>query len=209
MSENTDTLKDDIAFMRALAQEGRRAPLLGGACLLAAGLLFSAATLVSWGMTAGLIILPSFWYLGVWVVATIAFYCVLAALLVSWRRAAKPGATSAGNRAFRGAWSAGGWAMTAIAIGSSLVSWRLHTWLVFAAFPSIILSVYGAAWMMSAMVSDRWWVRWVAAGCFIAAIGLPLAPSVQAEYLAFAAALLLLMAAPGAALMRAEPSDIV
>jgi len=66
MSENTDTLKDDIAFMRALAQEGRRAPLLGGACLLAAGLLFSAATLVSWGMTAGLIILPSFWYLGVW-----------------------------------------------------------------------------------------------------------------------------------------------
>jgi hypothetical protein len=156
MSENIDTIKDDIAFMRALAQEGRRAPLLGGASLLAAGLLFSAATLVCWAMTAGLLILPSFWYLGVWVVATIAFYCVLAALLVSWRRNVKPGATTTGNRAFRGAWSAGGWAMTAISLGSTVMVWRLHTWLVFAAFPSIILSVYGAAWMISAVVSDRW-----------------------------------------------------
>jgi hypothetical protein len=52
-------------------------------------------------------------------------------------------------------------------------------------------------------------VRWVAAGCFVAAVGLALMPSVQAEYLAFAAALLLLMAAPGVALMREEPSDIV
>ena len=61
MSEHIDTLKDDIAFMRALAQEGRRAPLLGGALLLAAGLLFSAASLVSWAMSAGLIVLPSVW----------------------------------------------------------------------------------------------------------------------------------------------------
>jgi len=102
-------------------------------------------------------------------------------------------------RAFRSAWSAGGWAMTAISLGSGLIAWRLRTWLVFAAFPTIILSIYGAAWMISATVSDRWWVRWVAAGCFIAAIGMALMPSYQAESLAFAAALLLLMAAPAPA----------
>ncbi|HEY3889771.1 MAG TPA: hypothetical protein VGL73_14425 [Caulobacteraceae bacterium] len=209
MSEQINILKDDIAFMRALAQEGRRVPLLGGACLLAAGLIFSAATLVSWAMAAKLVILPNFWLVGVWGVATVVFYGVFALLMVFWRRAAKPGARTTANRAFRGAWSAGGWAMTAISIGSILTAWRLHSWLVFAAFPTIILSVYGAAWMISAVLSDRWWVRWVAAGCFIAAVGMTLLPSVQAEYLAFAAALLLLMAAPGAALMREEPSDIV
>jgi len=209
MSEHIDTLKDDIAFLRAIAQEGRRAPLLGGALLLAAGLLFSAASLVSWAMSAGLIVLPGVWSYGVWGLAAVAFYGIFAALMVSWSRAAKPGAASAGNRAFRSAWSAGGWAMTAISLGTGLMAWHLHTSLVFAAFPTIILSIYGAAWMISATVSDRWWVRWVAAGCFIAAIGMALVPSYQAEYLVFAAALLVLMAAPGAALMRAEPSDIV
>jgi hypothetical protein len=209
MSGQIDVLKDDIAFMRALALEGRRAPLLGGACLLAAGLIFSAATLVSWAMTAKLIILPDVWYLGVWGVATIAFYGVFAALMLAWRRTAKPGAMTIGNRAFRWAWSAGGWAMTTISVGSILMAWRLHTWLVFAAFPTIILAIYGAAWLISALFSDRWWVRWVAAGCFIAAVALALMPNYQFESLAFAAALLLLMAAPGVALMREEPSDIV
>ncbi len=208
MSDGIDRLKDDIAFMRALAQEGHRAPLLGGACLLAAGLIFSAATLVSWAMTAKLIALPQFWYLGVWLIATVVFYVVFAGLMVSWRRAAKPGAATTANRAFRRAWSAGGCAMTTISVGSSLMAWRVHSWLVFAAFPTIILSVYGAAWMISAVLSDRWWVRWVAAGCFAAAIGLTLVPY-KAEYLAFAVALLLLMAAPGLALMRQEPSDVV
>jgi hypothetical protein len=99
--------------------------------------------------------------------------------------------------------------MTVISIGSALLALRLHSWLIFAAFPTIVLSIYGAAWMISAVLSDRWWVRWVAAGCFLAAVGLPLAPNAQVESLAFAAALLLLMAAPGAALMREEPSGLV
>lgn len=209
MSEHIDTLKDDIAFMRALAQEGRRAPLLGGALLLAAGLIFSAATLVSWAISAGLINLPVVWITGVWLVAAVVFYVVFALLAGHWRRTGKPGALTATNRAFRWAWSAGGCAMTVISVGSVLIALRLHTWLVFATFPTIVLSIYGAAWMISIVLSDRWWVRWVAAGCFLAAIGLPLLPNVQIESLALAAALLLLMAAPGAALMREEPSDIV
>jgi hypothetical protein len=209
MSDHIDTLKGDIAFMRGLAQEGRRAPLLGGAVLLAAGLIFSAATLASWAMAARLILLPAFWSLGIWLVATAAFYMVFAVLAGHWRRNGKAGALTATNRAFRWAWGAGGCAMTAISVGSTLLAFRLHTSLVFAAFPTIVLSIYGAAWMISTVLSDRWWVRWVAAGCFLAAIGLPLAPNAQVESLAFAAALLLLMAAPGAVLMREEPSGLV
>ena len=209
MSERIDILKDDIAFMRALAQEGRRAPLLGGASLLVAGLIYSGATLFCWAKTARLIIAPDFWYLGVWVVATFVYMLVMTVLIGRWRGTGRPGATTLTNRTFRWAWSAGGWAIMAIFAGSSVLAWRFHTWMVFATFPTIILSIYGAAWTISAVVSDRWWVRWVAAGCFIAAIGVTVMPSYSAEYLAFTASLLLLMAAPGAALMHDEPSDIV
>jgi hypothetical protein len=177
MSENIDILKDDIAFMRAMAQEGRRAPLLGGASLLAAGLIYSAATLFCWAKTAKLIVVPDFWYLGVWPVATVVYFLVMAVLIGRWRSTGKPGSAALTNRAFRWAWSAGGWAIMAIFAGSAVMGWRFHTWVVFATFPTIILAIYGAAWTISAVVSDRRWVRWVAAGCFVAAVGVTLMPA--------------------------------
>ena len=39
MSDHTDGLKDDIVFMRGLAEQGRRGPVLGGIFLVAAGLI--------------------------------------------------------------------------------------------------------------------------------------------------------------------------
>ena len=39
-----DAIRDDIAFMRALAEEGRNGPLVGGPMLLAAGLSFGSTT---------------------------------------------------------------------------------------------------------------------------------------------------------------------
>lgn len=41
--EDIQSVHDDIAYMRALATDGRRAPLLGGSSLIAAGLLFGSA----------------------------------------------------------------------------------------------------------------------------------------------------------------------
>ena len=38
MNDQINVLKDDIAFMRALAQEGRTPPLLGGAVLAGASI---------------------------------------------------------------------------------------------------------------------------------------------------------------------------
>ena len=38
--DQMQSVHDDIAYMKALAQEGRQAPLLGGFILISAGLIF-------------------------------------------------------------------------------------------------------------------------------------------------------------------------
>ena len=40
MTDQNQAIRDDIAFMRALAEEGRQTPLLGGSVLVAVGLIF-------------------------------------------------------------------------------------------------------------------------------------------------------------------------
>jgi hypothetical protein len=49
-------------------------------------------------------------------------------------------------------------------------------------------------------------MRWVALGSFAAALGMALVSDVGVGYLAFAAALILLAAAPGYVLMREQPA---
>ena len=43
--DQMQNVKDDIAFMRALAAEGQRTPMLGGAIMAAAGVIFAIASL--------------------------------------------------------------------------------------------------------------------------------------------------------------------
>jgi len=47
MTRDTQTIQDDIAYMRALAQEGRHAPLLAGPVLVTAAVIFGAAIWLS------------------------------------------------------------------------------------------------------------------------------------------------------------------
>ena len=49
------SVHDDIAYMRSLAQEGRNTPLLCGSVLVAAAVIFGAATLGQWAMAAGVL----------------------------------------------------------------------------------------------------------------------------------------------------------
>ena len=42
MTDQNQAMRDDIAFMRTLAEAGREGPLNGGSILVAAGLIFGA-----------------------------------------------------------------------------------------------------------------------------------------------------------------------
>jgi hypothetical protein len=207
MTHDLQTVKDDLAFIKALAQEGRRAPLLNGRSLIAAGVIYGLTSVAAWAMGTGVLRLPHEWRWGIWLLATAIFYpCLLIA-----KRAAcsRPGASAVGNVAVGAAWRGLGYAVLAMAIATSLAAWREHSAMVWDTFPCAVLVFYGAGWMVAAAMSKLTWVRWVAAGCLICAVGVGFLAEEASSALVFAAGCFLLVALPGWLLLRQEPSDIV
>ncbi|MBC6981638.1 hypothetical protein [Caulobacter sp. 17J80-11] len=205
--DQIQTIRDDIAFMKAMAEEGRRAPLLGGAILANAGAIFAGASVANWAIGTGRLAVGPMGYFVVWGFAMVAF--VVALVVLTRRVKRQPGASTPANRAFGTAWSAAGFAIFALWVALMVADWRLQTHLVWMLFPSMILALYGLGWSVSAAMSGQKWLNVVAIGAFVGAPALAWFAGEPEQYLAYAAALLLLAAVPGMLLMRKEPSDIV
>ena len=201
------SVRDDIAFMRALAEEGRAAPLLGGAILLTAGLVFGGASVAHFAISASGAHLTPWIYPILWIGSAVVFTVILQVLKTRYR--GRPGISSPSNRAMGGVWQGVGWAAFALFIALGIASWKLDSPVIFGLFPSAILVLYGAAWTLAARMSDLKWMRWIALMAFVFAALMPLLLNDTRIYLVYAAALGLTAALPGVLLMRQEPSDIV
>ncbi len=205
MSHDVQAIREDLAFMRALANEGRRAPLLIGRGLVAAGVLFGAASVFCWSVDARVLAIPEWWEGVVWPVAVAVFVPS-----VRWWRTAcaagKPGASAVTNQAVLAVMQGLGFALLALMFASWALAWTLHTSAVFALLPSVVVAIYGAAWSVAARMSDVTWLKVVPPGCFVTAVVLGFTTPHTWGYLVFAAALLAVTTLPGALLMRLEPS---
>jgi len=207
MTDPNHAIRDDIAFMRALAEEGRHTPMLGGPILLAAGLIFGAAN----GIGAWLAATDTPFSNGAWAVplsGVVVFMVVLVILKV--RYAGRPGAASPVNRATGATWRSVGWSIMLMVVALGLASWKLDDWRLMAAVPIIVFALYGAGWQVAAAMTQSGWLRWVAFGSYATAVltayfaSDPLASSLISTVGLFA-----LVAAPGYVLMRQAPSLIV
>ena len=207
MTDQMQAIHDDLAYMKALAAEGKRTPLLGGAVGLAAGLIFGVASLVCWAIQRGIIAAPLMWQAWIWLGAFVLFMGALVVLVGRSHR--KPGASATTNRAVKAVWKGAGLAIFVLALGTIYLTSRFNTWLVWAAFCSIILALYGVCWTVSAAMSDRKWMWWIAYGSFAGSLGMALMIGTGFEYLAYAIGLFLFAALPGWLMMRDEPSEIV
>ena len=208
MVHDVQAIREDLAFMRALAQEGRRAPLLIGYGLVASGLIFGAACVFCWLVEVRVLALPHWWEGVVWPIAIVVFMPAVR----WWRSCATrdaPGATAVTNRAVGSAMRGLGYAMLTLMFASGALSYTLHTAVVFAMLPPVVLAIYGAAWMVAAAMSDVPWLKWVAAGCFTASVVTGFTVAQSYGFLVFAALLVSVTAVPGAALVRREPSRVV
>ena len=203
MTDDVKAIRADLAFLRALAEDGRRTPLLGGSLLAAAGGCYGLASFVQWLILARIIAVPPAWLLGVWILA-VAVHLSIQALLIR-RLAAKPGVESTANRASRDVWNAVGVGCFVLFAALAVASWKARTDVLIGFAPSIVLVLYGAAWWVAASVSGLAWIRAVAAASFATAITLGLLIGSTWVWLAYAAALVLLTLVPGLALMRQEP----
>jgi hypothetical protein len=205
--DQMQSVHDDIAFMRALAEEGSQAPLLGGGVTASAGLIFGAAAVVHWMIQEHVLQVPALGIMAAWLIAGCLF---AGAMMVVLRRvAAMPGAGSPLNRAVGSAWSGVGFAIFVSFLGLAAMAYSVKNPIIFNAFPVLILALYGAAWSVAADFSRKGWIRVVALASFVGAVVMGLMATSSMQMLAYAAALLLLAFVPGLLLLRQEPSDTI
>ena len=203
MTENTEDPAADIAWMRNLAEEGAQAPMRGNSLLMFGGLLYGLASLFHWAIIVGLVPLAKNQIWIGWIAATVAYWIILA---VTIPRLSRAGVSTTANRAAGIAWSGMGWGIFAMFVAMSVLGWRLADEValeaMFALIPSIIMVFYGVGWAVHAEMqrSRKLWVLSFAS--FAAAPLLALFAGQAEQYLAYAAALFLLMALPGWMLMR-------
>ena len=204
MTETAEDPAADIAWMRRLAEEGSATPFRGASTLMAAGLIFGAASLLHWSVASGLLALPPAVFAGLWGIATLVFLATLTVLTV--RRRNEGGVVTLANRASGAVWSGVGIGIFFLGASMAVVGARLGDgsaltviWLL----PSVIMVFYGLGWAVTASMLKSRPLWWLAAGSFLAAPLLAALAGQATLYLAYAAALFVLMALPGFLLMRA------
>ncbi|AYG94473.1 hypothetical protein D8I30_04210 [Brevundimonas naejangsanensis] len=205
--DQVQSVHDDIAYMKALAQEGRRAPLLGGRILVAAGLVFGLAALVHYAAAAGVVMIGGWGFVVLWGVAMAVFF---AALMVCIRKdKTKPGAHSLVNRAGGAGWMGVGLATFVLFLSMVVIAWTTRRGDVFLIFPSLIFALYGAGWAVSATMSGQRWQWRLAVGSWIAAPLIAFLTGSPLMWLGYAAGLVLFALVPGLVLVRQEPAEVI
>lgn len=194
----------DIAWMRRLAEEGGQEPMRGASLLMFGGLLYGLASLLHWSIIADLLPLGENQVWTAWVGATVLYWIVLAVTLPRLRHGA--GVSTAANRAAGIAWSGMGWGIFAMFLTITVLALRLGESVLeglYVLIPSMIMIFYGVGWAVHATMFRSRPLWMLSLGSFAAAPVLALFAGSAEQYLAYAAALFLLMALPGWLLMHA------
>jgi hypothetical protein len=163
MNDQSKAAHGDIAFMRALAEDGAKAGSASGAYLIAAGVIFGSAALLASvlgdrGMSGW--ITP-----GIYVVAGLLMFIAVVTI-----RRKLGGSYNTANRAVGAAWRGVGFAIWAIAFALMAIGFRTGDWRVMRELAPVAVALYGGAWMVAAAVSQRGWMNFVAYGAFICCV---------------------------------------
>ena len=203
MTNDAQSARDDLAFLRGLLGDDGK-PMRGfGEAYFAAGLIYGgqmllhAAQALGWlggGGPTGLLI-----GLG----PTLVFAPVLAWIIVRNRRDAARGTTS---RAVANAFAVVGMANLVLIAVIGAVAWRegsVTTWLI---YPCCVFVLQGAAWLFAFMMRRQAWLMAVALGWFASAVAMALTVTATGWFiLAAALGLWLCMALPGWIVLRQTP----
>lgn len=193
MTDEMQTLRDDIAYLKALAEGGRESMTEGGMILVAAGGCYGLASLVQWAALERLA--PAASSSWAWFAALVVFFL---ALFLTKRRQARMGQRSQASGL---AWTGIGWGLFVIFCAIAVATWRTQSVLLISFSPSIVLTLYGAAWMVAAMVTQKLWLWLTAAGSFVGALISAWLVQDTAQWLFYAFALFLLAFLPGLVFM--------
>ena len=198
-------IQDDIAFMRGLAEEGRRGPVLGGSILLACGLIYSTAAVLSWAFWARVLPferpVPMFeWWLG------LAAQAVAMVILIP-RLKSRAGAETPNTRLFGAVWQSLGYSILATALGLALLNVRFERSIVWTAMPLAVLVLYGSGWAINAAILKRRWMYAAAALSYVSAVLTAYMVDRPEGMLGYGAIIFTVLVIPGILLMRETSLD--
>ena len=164
-ADRTAIARDDLAFMRALAEDSGPLPFQFGANLFVPGLLFGATTVLAWSILIGAVGLPLSWMDWLWIPAVLIY---LPAHLLIRRRHPAAG-WGPGKRIFDAAWTAMGMMSVAVLVSLVMARGRIDAPFLLL-WPPIAFALYGGTWAMVGLIRRRRWYGVLAAGCFVTAV---------------------------------------
>jgi hypothetical protein len=199
MNDSIETLKDDIAFMKAVTEDSSRALIRDGAVLIAVGAIFGLDSFRFWGIEAGFLpwAKPTEHLYGFDALAI--FLVVMHLIMRRFHRVAQ----GAPSRAVSGAWGSMGVAFGVALVSLGAAAWRLKQPLLMVWIPPLILfTLYGASWWIAFAVKRRAWFAGVAIGSFATALLSGLSIPSPYEWAVLAFGLFLWVAAPGIVIVQ-------
>ena len=203
-----EELISDLSYARSLAEEGRHAPLLGGAYLMFWGVLNAIAFTAHWtALIDRLPRLDGFIFPIIWM--SYGLVAAIGSYALRRRICEKPGRSAIGVRAERAVWGGAAMALLAIVLGSIARMIVTDDPTAPNAIFGAAFAIYGAALFAVATLAEQGWMRrfaWLAAGV---ALTLCLFANDNWAYLYAAIGSLLVLAWPGAILLKREPAAIV
>lgn len=198
MTDARQTFNEDLAFLRAMAESGRdEGGRLGGWLLVAAGVIFGGTGALLSSVTLSGITLDG--------LAIPLAYLVAGGVMMGFsvllKRRLAAGVTLR-SRVLTSAWRAVGLSIWAIVAGLGLLAARMDDWRVMSGMATVVLALYGMAWMTAAAICDRTWQRAVGWAAFALAILMGAIITRPLGGLIFSAAVALLLAGPGVVILR-------
>ncbi len=196
---NTEQMKEvDVAWLKALAESGKNAPLQMGPYLAAGGLWFGGASLTLALMQMGVLGLPASAIGWVWIVAALGFGASMYLLIRRDCAVGQPGH----NKVINGAWSGAGFGIFTFWAATALMAMQLESVEVLNTISLAVLVIYGILWWAIGTVTGAVWMRTLALLSFASTAPVALAVGTQFVWLAYTCALVVCALLPGIYLMR-------
>ncbi|WOI53160.1 hypothetical protein [Parvularcula sp. LCG005] len=204
---NPDPTRDDLQFLRAISEEGRHAPLLGGRFLTLWGALISVAYVGEYAILSGRFGLPPISMLILWVTVMGAGFLGQRLLVPTIRD--KPGREAFANKVEKLIWVAVGMSIAAYAIGTAFAtSMAGAPVILFDMILAVAFGGYGAAHYVMSRIARAPWMTYAALGSFLAAFVVPFLAGQPVLYLFAAVVVILVAVVPGVKLLMAEPPSL-
>lgn len=202
-----DEVLADLAYARTLAEEGRHAPLIGGAYFVLFGVLLAVCYVAQWAVLSQTLAIPQSMVGAIWFAFGIA--APVGSYVLSRRVRMLPGCAAIPNRLDRHIWQAVTFAILTVVAATVA---RVVVFADYAAPDAIVAAgfgIYGVALYTTATVGGHAWLKTFAFLAWLVSGALWFFLHEPWTYLLAAAASIVVLLIPGLIMLQREPKTIV